>query len=65
MAEETGAGIVLGETIPALRGVESGMGRDVRVCRSLGWCARAGQVVPVQGAAPDVLIRKLLVRSST
>ena len=34
----------------------------VRACRSLGWCARAGQVVPVGGAAPDLLIRRLGVR---
>ena len=38
------------------------LGREAKPCRSLGWCARDGHVVPVQGEAPDVLIRGLSVR---
>jgi predicted Zn-dependent protease len=60
--EELGAGILAGRTLEALRGVEPVLGREARACRSLGWCAREGQVVPVQGEAPDVLIRGLSVR---
>ena len=61
-ADEVGPGTLAGELLPALRNIEPVLGRDVQVCRSLGWCARGGQVVPVQGAAPDVLIRRLAVR---
>lgn len=63
-SDEIGPGILAGETIAALRAIEPAIGRQVRVCRSLGWCARAGQVVPVQGAAPDLLIRRVAVRSA-
>jgi hypothetical protein len=62
-ADELGAGVLAGEILPALAGVEPVLGREVRACRSLGWCARSGQVVPVGGAAPDVLIRRLAVRA--
>lgn len=64
LAEEVGPGVAAGEILSALKHVESGLGREVRVYRPMGWCARAGQVVPVQGAAPDVLIRGLRVRPS-
>lgn len=64
IAEETGPGLVVGDVVTALKNVEAGMGREVRPCRSLGWCARAGQIVPVQGEAPDVLVRRLSIRSS-
>ena len=64
LADELGPGILAGELLPALRNIEPILGREVHVCRSLGWCARDGQVVPVQGAAPDVLIRRLAVRSA-
>jgi TldD protein len=64
IAEETGPGVVVGDLVSALRNVEAGIGREARPCRALGWCARAGQVVPVQGEAPDVLVRRLSVRSS-
>ncbi len=60
--EELGPGILAGEILAALRHVEPVLGREARACRSLGWCARDGQVVPVQGSAPDVLIRRLAVR---
>jgi TldD protein len=60
--EELGPGILAGRTLEALGGVEPVLGREVRACRSLGWCAREGQVLPVQGEAPDVLIRRLSVR---
>jgi predicted Zn-dependent protease len=65
LADELGAGILAGEILPTLRSIEPVLGREVRVCRSLGWCARAGQVVPVQGEAPDVLIRGLMLRPAT
>lgn len=61
-ADEVGPGVLAGELLPALENIEPVVGRDVRVCRSLGWCARGGQVIPVQGAAPDILIRRLAVR---
>ena len=61
-AVEIGAGFLAGEILPALSAVEPMIGRDVRACRSLGWCSRAGQVVPVGGEAPDVIVRRLSVR---
>jgi hypothetical protein len=60
--EELGPGILAGEILNALKHVEPVLGREARACRSLGWCARDGQVVPVQGEAPDVLIRRLAIR---
>jgi predicted Zn-dependent protease len=60
--EELGPGVLSGRTLAALRGVEAVLGREAKACRSLGWCARDGHVVPVQGEAPDVLIRGLSVR---
>ncbi len=63
MADECGPGILAGEVVTTLKSIESALGRQVRIYRPLGWCARAGQVVPVQGAAPDVLIRNLAVHS--
>jgi predicted Zn-dependent protease len=60
--EEIGPGILAGRALDALKGIEPVLGREARACRSLGWCARDGQVVPVQGEAPDVLIRGLSVR---
>jgi len=62
--EEVGPGILAGEILTALKNVEPVLGREARPCRSLGWCSRDGQVVPVQGEAPDVLIRRLAVRPS-
>lgn len=61
-ADEVGPGILAGEILTTLSGVEPVIGREARPCRSLGWCSRVGQVVPVQGAAPDVLVRRLSVR---
>jgi predicted Zn-dependent protease len=63
LADECGPGLVAGEILAALKSIEAGLGRDVRVYRALGWCARDGQVVPVQGAAPDVLLRRLAVHA--
>jgi predicted Zn-dependent protease len=63
LADECGAGILAGEILPALKSIEAGLGREARPYRALGFCARAGQVVPVQGVAPDVLVRSLSVRS--
>jgi TldD protein len=62
LADELGPGILAGELLPALGAIEPVLGREVHACRALGWCARAGQVIPVGGAAPDVLIRRLAVR---
>jgi predicted Zn-dependent protease len=64
LVDELGPGMIAGEILATLRNIEPIMGRQVRVCRALGWCARAGQVVPVQGAAPDLLIRRAAVRSA-
>ena len=46
----------------SLSAIEPVFGREQRVHRSFGWCARDGHVVPVGGAAPDVLLRRLAVR---
>ena len=62
MADECGGGVLSGEILPALRSIDPGIGREVRACRALAWCARGAQVVPVQGAAPDILVRKFFVR---
>jgi predicted Zn-dependent protease len=62
LAEEIGPGTLFGEVLPALRRIEPMLGRDAHACRSLGWCARDGRVLPVQGEAPDVLVRALSVR---
>ncbi|MGH9364716.1 MAG: TldD/PmbA family protein [Thermoanaerobaculia bacterium] len=64
MADECGPGTLAGDILSALKSVEPLLGRQVRPLRAFGWCARAGQVVPVQGAAPDVLIRGLAIRSA-
>jgi TldD protein len=64
LADEIGPGTLSGEILAALKGVESGLGRDVRPYRPLGWCARRGQVVPVGGAAPTVLVRRLAARAN-
>jgi len=60
--EELGAGILAGRSLEALKGIEPVLGREAKPCRSLGWCARDGHVVPVQGEAPDILIRGLSAR---
>ena len=62
LADEIGAGFLAGEILPSLSAVEPVIGRDVRVCRSLGWCSRGGAVVPVGGEAPEVIVRRLSVR---
>lgn len=64
LADECGPGILAGDILSTLKAIEPGLGREVRVYRALGWCARGGQVVPVQGAAPDVLVRGMSVRAS-
>jgi predicted Zn-dependent protease len=61
-ADELGSGVLAGEILPVLAGIEPAMGRDARPCRSFGWCSRGGEVVPVSGEAPDVLLRGLTVR---
>jgi len=65
LSDELGPGLLAGEILQTLRGVESGLGRESHPYRALGWCSRGGQVVAVQGAAPDVLIRGLAVRVQT
>jgi predicted Zn-dependent protease len=62
LADELGPGRIEGAIVDTLRRVEPVVSRRVRACRALGWCAREGQVVPVQGEAPDVLIRRVAVR---
>ena len=64
LAEEIGAGYLYGEMRAALRSIEPVLGREVHACRTLGWCARDGRVLPVQGEAPDVLVRGLSLRPS-
>ncbi len=61
-ADELGPGVLAGELLPTLEAIEPALGREVHACRSFGWCARAGQVVPVGGAAPDIMIRRLAIR---
>ena len=61
-ADEVGPGILAGEILAALKNVEDGVGRTVVAYRQLGWCSRRGQVVPVGGAAPAILVRRLAVR---
>jgi predicted Zn-dependent protease len=61
-ADEVGPGLIAGEILPTLGAVEGVLGRDVRACRSLAWCSRAGQVVAAGGAAPDVIVRRLAVK---
>jgi len=48
--------------VPALRRIEPALGREAHACRSLGWCARDGRVLPVQGEAPDLIVRALALR---
>ena len=62
LSDELSGGVLAGELLSALGAIEPVLGREVRACRSFGWCARAGQVVPVGGAAPEVLLRRLVVR---
>ncbi|HXM78436.1 MAG TPA: metallopeptidase TldD-related protein [Thermoanaerobaculia bacterium] len=64
LADECGPGVLAGEILPTLKAIEPGLGRDVHAYRAFGWCSRGGQVIPVQGAAPDVLLRGVAVRSS-
>ena len=64
LADELGPGTFAGEILPTLKAIESGLGREVRVDRSLGWCSRGGHVLPVQGAAPDILIRRAALRAA-
>ena len=60
LADELGPGWIAGQFLPTLRHIEPALGRRAHVYRALGWCAREGQVVPVGGAAPDILIRRLV-----
>lgn len=62
LADEISGGVLAGELLPALGAVEPVFGREAHACRHFGWCARDGQVLPVGGEAPDVLVRRLLVR---
>ena len=62
LADELSRGVIAGELLPALGSVEPAFGREARACRNFGWCSRDGQVRPVGGAAPDVLVRRLHVR---
>jgi predicted Zn-dependent protease len=63
LSDELGPGVLAGEVLSVLKRVEPGLGRETHTYRPLGWCARAGQVVAVQGCAPDVLVRGLSVRA--
>lgn len=63
LADELGPGTLAGEILATLKGIEPVLGREVRIDRSFGWCSRDGQVVPVGGAAPDVLIRGARLRA--
>ena len=62
LAEEIGPGTLYGEVLAALRRIEPVLGREAHACRSLGWCARDGRVLPVQGESPDILVRALAMR---
>jgi predicted Zn-dependent protease len=63
LADESGAGWLAGEILPALKSIEGAVGHEVHPYRALGFCARGGQVVPVGGVAPAILVRGLAVRS--
>jgi predicted Zn-dependent protease len=63
LSDELGPGLLAGEILGVLKRIETGLGRESHVYRPLGWCARGGQVVPVQGEAPDLIVRGLAVRS--
>ncbi len=63
LADELGPGTLAGQILPALKGVETGLGREAHRYRALGWCSRAGQVIAAQGEAPDLLVRGLSVRA--
>ena len=64
LADECGPGTLSGDILSTLKSVEPALGRQVHPHRAFGWCARAGQIVPVQGEAPEVLIRGLAIRSA-
>lgn len=64
LADELGPGTLAGDILTTLKAIEPVLGRDVRVDRSFGWCSRAGQVVPVGGAAPDILVRGASLRAA-
>lgn len=64
LADECGPGWISGDILSTLKAIDAGLGREVRPYRALGWCSRAGQLVPVQGAAPEILIRGVSIRSS-
>jgi TldD protein len=61
-SDELGPGVLAGEILPALKGIEPVVGRETHACRTMGWCARDGQILPVQGSAPELLLRGLSVR---
>ena len=63
LADECGGGFLSGEILPVLSSIDPALGREQRPYRALGWCARGGLVVPIQGSAPDVLVRRLRVRA--
>jgi len=63
LADECGGGFLSGEILPVLSSIDPALGREQRPYRALGWCARGGLVVPIQGCAPDVLVRRLRVRA--
>ncbi len=62
LSDELGPGWIAGSLVDTLQRIEAASLR-VRICRALGWCAREGQVVPVQGESPDVLIRRVAVKA--
>ena len=62
LADECGPGTLSGDILSTLKAIEPGVGREVRPYRRLGWCSRSGQLVPVQGAAPDILVRGVAIR---
>ncbi|MEO8430158.1 MAG: metallopeptidase TldD-related protein [Acidobacteriota bacterium] len=65
LADECGPGVISGDILTTLKAVEAGIGREVHSYRPLGWCSRGAQVVPVQGAAPDVILRAAAIRSTS
>lgn len=62
LADELAAGVLAGEMLPALASIEPVVGREIHRCRTLGWCSRGGEIVPVGGAAPDILLRRVALR---
>jgi TldD protein len=62
LAQPLSAGLIEGDVLGALAAIDPILGAHAHPCRALGWCGREGQVVPVGGEAPALIVRRLRVR---